>query len=79
MPILHPSEGVVNSTGMAQPGAVQVVNALNTGQSMPSSRIHPDDISAIVSGINSKKTYVVESDITNVQNRTQVLQSRSTF
>ena len=77
--ILHPSEGVVNSTGMAQPGAVQVVNALNTGQSMPSSRIHPDDISAIVSGINSKKTYVVESDITNVQNRTQVLQSRSTF
>jgi hypothetical protein len=77
---LHPNEAVLNSTAMSNTGMVNMVNQANAGQQISTTTtLHPDSINAIITGINDKKVHVVESDITNSQNRVKVLQNRSSF
>jgi len=78
--ILHPNEGVLNSTAMSAPGMVNTVNALNTGQQIQTTTtLHPDSINSIIAGINNKQVFVSEYDITKTQNKVNVLQQRSTL
>ena len=78
--ILHPNEGVANASAMSIPGMTNLINAANSGQQLQTTtQLHPDSINAIINGINNKQVHVLESDITQVQTRVKVLQSRSSF
>ena len=76
--ILHPNEGIINSTAMSMAGMSQFVNNVNTGNSVQTVTVlHQDSINQIIKGINDKRVYVSQYDINKVNNRVNVIQKQS--
>ena len=78
--ILHPGEGILNSTAMSAPGMPQMVDSANKGQPVQQqTSIHPDSVKAIINGINDKQVVVSQYDIQKQNDKVKVLQGRSTL
>jgi len=81
---LEGGEGVINNSSMASPdlrNMASIANVAGGGADFStgdgSVRLSSASISQIVNGINNKKVYVSESDITEVQNKVSVIEQES--
>lgn len=83
---LEGGEGVINNASMSNPNLRNLASAANvagggvnfsTGDA--SINLSSSSISAIVNGINNKKVFVSETDITEAQNRVSVIEEDATL
>ncbi|MCA9497082.1 MAG: hypothetical protein KC589_09125 [Nanoarchaeota archaeon] len=81
---LEGGEGVINKISMSNPSLRNLASAINQaggGKSFGigdgSVKLSDDTISLIVNGINDKKVFVLESDITEKQSRVKVYEDNS--
>lgn len=79
---LEGGEGVINTSSMSIPSVRNLASAANVaggGNDFSvgdgSVKLSTESISMIINGINNKKVYVVESDITETQRKVSVMES----
>jgi len=83
---LEGGEGIINAASMSNPSLRNIASIANTtggGEDFStgdgSISLSSASISAIVGGINNKKVYVSETDITSTQNRVEAIETEATL
>ena len=81
---LEGGEGIITASAMSNPSLRNLASLANTGGGGTdfstgdgSVKLSSDSIAMIVGGINDKKVYVSETDITSTQNRVSVIENEA--